>query len=370
MERIILVAEAATPHNNYFFSVLSRDPEIDLELNYIFRSDNFPGWKWKTLTKEIEGAVVRDGIGRWFQYDLLRRALLGKDIFFIIGWNQPLLVMLIFILGLRKKPLFMWFDTPNPQSTSFFLWRLLKKFCISAINRSQGSIFVTGKLAHTALKKMGIIETKLQCLPFFTDASIKYLDETRSDKIESDCRSITLVAAGRFIHSKGYDVLIAALNLLYQRLSSGWTVILVGSGPEETFLVEQIKRYNLKSVVQLVPWSEPEQYTRLMSLADIFVAPARFDPFPTTVLLAMQLGKAVIATYGVGSAVEFIETGFNGLLVEQDNIDQLADAMEMLVRSADSCNKLGNCAMNTLDAWPAQRGVEIIKRELTQLENR
>lgn len=368
MKRIILVTEAPTPHNNFFFEALSREQDIDLELNYIFYADKVPGRQWKTLNAKIEHANVRTGIGRWFQYDLIRRALYGKDIFFIIGWNHPIFVILILLLGLRRSSLLMWFDTPDPQSKPGLLSGLLKKCCIHAINCTHGSIFVTGKLAYDAMLKIGVAEEKLQCLPFFTDITKIFSDRTLlSTQYSINTSDVVLLAAGRLTHAKGYDVYIQSLSLLRDRVPFGWVAILIGTGAEEVAITKQIERLNLMEYIRFIPWSEPETYYQLMCLADIFVAPARFDAFPTTVLLAMQLGKAVIATYGVGSGVEFITSGINGMLVAIDHPKEMADSMEALVFSSVLRSTIGGSAIEAINVWPVQRGVATVKLAIKQL---
>ena len=62
-------------------------------------------------------------------------------------------------------------------------------------------------------------------------------------------------------------------------------------------------------------------------MADIFVAPARFDPFPTTIISAMNAGLAIVAADGVGSARELITTGESGIIVASDSPQALADAL-------------------------------------------
>jgi glycosyltransferase involved in cell wall biosynthesis len=367
--RLTIVTEAPTPHNNYFFSVLARDPDLSLELNYIFRADKIPGRPWKTLTATLDGVQrVRTGLGRWFDFDLFSRVLRTRDeVFFIIGWNHPILIGLILLLGVRRGPLLTWFDTPKLESTSGLVRDKVKALCIRAINRSRGAIFITGKLAKEGMQQLGFQEGKMRMMPFFIAPMVSLPDtSTLVARYSLDSAGVVLLAAGRLIASKGFDIYIQALGLLRQRIPSGWVAILVGSGPEERALIKGAESANLGNSFRLIPWAEPATFNELMYLADVFVAPARFDPFPTTVLSAMQLGKPVIATNSVGSAVEFIESGRNGILVATETIQLLATAMEALVRSPKLRAEIGKQALSTSKDWPVQRGVYEIKHALAQ----
>ena len=97
-----------------------------------------------------------------------------------------------------------------------------------------------------------------------------------------------------------------------------------------------------------------------MHSCDIFVAPARFDHFPTTVIAAMQAGVAVLATQGVGSAVEFISAGRNGLLAAPGEPDALADHLVWLVQNPVDRKRLAAAALDTMAQWPVERGAALI----------
>ncbi len=63
-------------------------------------------------------------------------------------------------------------------------------------------------------------------------------------------------------------------------------------------------------------------------------------PFPSTVLEAMSLGKAVIAS-NIGGVKEIIEDGVNGLLVEPNRPEQITEKILYLFNDPAIYDRMG-----------------------------
>lgn len=356
---LCIVSEAPTPHNNYLFEALATSGHVAIDLHYIYDEKNVPGRPWASLDSDIGSAVVRTGISRFVDWKLIRRTV-SKDhgVFFVIGWNHLSLVLLIFTLGMLRRPLLMWFDTPRDVKNASRFKALIKRLLIKSINRSPGVCFVTGGSAMASYREMGIHREKLCRLPFFTRRG--HDDLTIRESMEIENGNLFILAGGRLISSKGYDLFIKALQSLMKERVSGWKAVLVGSGPESESLRNMAADLGVTSHLRFIDWCEPKDFANFVEGCDIFVAPARFDPFPTTVISAMQAGKVVLATDGVGSAVEFIESGVNGVRVPTNHSGVLAEALLALVEDTDRCRELGQQAEKTLAHWQVSRGVQIV----------
>lgn len=361
---IRLVAEAPTPHNNYLFGKIAAADGVALEVNYVYSPTTVPGRPWKSLADELPHVRrARSGLGSWFDADLLLGALRGcPAVHFVIGWNHPLLFLMLTLLGLRRAPLLTWFDTPAPSPHP--RWHpksLLKAWAVRMINRSPGTVFVTGRLAAKGMAALGVDSAKIRTLPFFTPDPFEglppgaALDFRSRHGIGAD--AVVLLAAGRMIRSKGFDLLVEALSLSRSKLAEPWALVFVGSGPEADALKTQAAAAGLDASVRFVPWLEADEFARLMSMADIFVAPARFDPFPTTIISAMNAGLAIVATEGVGSARELVTDGESGIVVPNDSPQALGDALVAVVNAKEFRARLGECAIEAIARWPVEQGV-------------
>ena len=139
-------------------------------------------------------------------------------------------------------------------------------------------------------------------------------------KFSADCFNI--VSCGRLSHAKGMDIAVDACAKLVADGFTGFHWYIVGGGPEESALREQIMRLGLEDCVSLLGMqSNPYPYIRC---ADIYVQPSRFEAFGLTIREAQVLTVPVLSTRTDGSA-ELISDGETGLLCESD-ADSIAAA--------------------------------------------
>ncbi len=103
----------------------------------------------------------------------------------------------------------------------------------------------------------------------------------------------SFAALGRFVHKKGFDVLIEALHRL-RRGGLAATLRLGGAGPEEARLRSQVRHLGLGEAVAFAGWVE--DVPAFLSRGEIFVLPSRDEPFGIVVLEAMACGAAIVST--------------------------------------------------------------------------
>lgn len=146
---------------------------------------------------------------------------------------------------------------------------------------------------------------------------------TRAEK-----RSL-LLAAGRLVHQKGFDVLIRAFAIL--RRTRDARLLIAGSGPD----LDALRRLaqaegcaeHLDFAGYLADLREP------MQRASAFVLPSRWEGLPGVLIESLALGIPVVATDCPGGSREILEDGRWGELVPVDDPAALADAM---ARALDS----------------------------------
>ncbi len=133
----------------------------------------------------------------------------------------------------------------------------------------------------------------------------------------------TVVAVGRLEHQKGFDVLLDALARV-----PTVRLLLVGDGGQRRALEERARRLGLADRVRLTGWVENPR--TLIADADVFALPSRFEGFPLSVVEAMLAGLPVVAA-DVGSVREAVIPDQTGLLIDPDDADALAAALERLL---------------------------------------
>lgn len=155
------------------------------------------------------------------------------------------------------------------------------------------------------------------------------------------CRYPRIIAIGRLIRLKGYDLLLSAFAEAAEEFPE-WQMDIFGQGPLREELEKQRDQLGLENRVHFrgITTDVDAELER----SDIFVLSSRIEGFPNVLLEAMAAGIAVIAAdcrFGPG---EIIDDGNNGLLVPAENIPALTQALKRLMSDAGLRGKLGNAA--------------------------
>ncbi len=157
-----------------------------------------------------------------------------------------------------------------------------------------------------------------------------------------------LLAVGRLVPEKGFDVLIDAVSNLQSRAngtsaaaidsaaaSSAPTakpainppikIVIVGEGAQRASLSAQAERLGVD--LELVGEVPPDQLATYYEQARLVVVPSRREGFGLATAQGLAMGRTVVASE-VGAATELIKPGVNGLLTAPDNPVALADALD------------------------------------------
>ena len=139
-----------------------------------------------------------------------------------------------------------------------------------------------------------------------------------------------VLAAGRFVDWKGFDVLIKGYERFlgdgtYPGKSQLW---IVGGGEEKKKLESLVKCSPFRKEIKIFPFAKDIQ--KYMWAADLFVLPSKTpEPFGIVLLEAMACGLPVIAT-AAGGPIDIVEDGISGWLVEPGSDAAIAEKLNVL----------------------------------------
>ena len=160
---------------------------------------------------------------------------------------------------------------------------------------------------------------------------------------------IILLSIGRLVKRKGFFDVIESLPKVLKK-APNLIYVIIGNGAEINNLRTKIKELNLVDKIIIIINADDLERNNWLNLCDIFIMPSKningdFEGFGIVYLEANMAGKPVIASQsgGVGDAVV---NGVNGLLVDQENIDKIADAIIKLVEDENLRKKLGESGRN------------------------
>jgi glycosyltransferase involved in cell wall biosynthesis len=152
-------------------------------------------------------------------------------------------------------------------------------------------------------------------------------------------------AVGRLATEKAFDRLILAVDRL---LCSGCELelLIIGEGEERSRLESLISNLNRSDSIKLLGY-RPDML-QLFQAMDIFALSSLREGLPNVVLEAMATRVPVVATR-IAGLPNLIQDGMNGLLVDPDDVDQLAAALGRLAGDATLRNRLADAGRQTVE---------------------
>lgn len=160
----------------------------------------------------------------------------------------------------------------------------------------------------------------------------------------------SIVAVGRLVHEKAFDVLIRAFALVAKKGNPhNWSLTIVGEGPDRSELEFLIQSLNLGGSVKLVGQTKyPASY---LKQAAIFVLSSRLEGFGNVIVEAMLSKVPVISTDAGGCQREIISDQVTGILVPPENPAKLAEAITYLMANPQIRLNLGTAGFNAASIY-------------------
>jgi glycosyltransferase involved in cell wall biosynthesis len=144
---------------------------------------------------------------------------------------------------------------------------------------------------------------------------------------------------------KDQATLLRAIRIVVDA-EPGFRLTIVGDGPERRRLVQLSNELRLEDNVSFLGFRDDVH--ELLSSAGLFVLSSLVEGISLTLLEAMAVGLAVVAT-DVGGNREVVVHGETGLLVPARSPEQLAEGMLTLVRSPQMMHTMGRAARKRVE---------------------
>ncbi len=157
-----------------------------------------------------------------------------------------------------------------------------------------------------------------------------------------------LLAAGKLVHQKGFDLLIESFASLSER-HGDWDLAILGEGVDRQSLEAAVSARGLAERIFLPGWAGnlKDWYQR----AQLYVMSSRFEGFPNTLTEAMAQGLAVVSFDCPTGPREIIRNGVDGFLVPNQNADALTAALGELMGDAELRRRFGSAAEEIRDRY-------------------
>lgn len=161
-------------------------------------------------------------------------------------------------------------------------------------------------------------------------------------------RPIKFIMVGRLVEKKGFDYGIRAFAKVADSLPES-SLTLVGEGPCKQMLQALAAELHVESRVHFAGKVPSDKMPDFFEQFDAMVAPcvvAKNNDRDSGLIVLKEAGATAMASIGTycGGLPEIIDHGSTGYLVDQRNVDQLADAMKSLGESYELRQKMGLAA--------------------------
>lgn len=164
-----------------------------------------------------------------------------------------------------------------------------------------------------------------------------------------DDRPYFLVSS-RFIERKNIPRTLSAYNSYRKKHPEGWRLIILGTGPDEAKLREQVAAENIPDVV-FAGFQQFDQLAGYYAFAGAFIHPALQEQWGLVVNEAMACGLPVGVSRTVGSAYDLVVDGKNGFRFDPEHEKSIEEALTRLAVSAEERERMATCSRELIQTW-------------------
>ena len=178
-------------------------------------------------------------------------------------------------------------------------------------------------------------------------------------KVPATLKHNRVIAVGRYTYQKGFDLLVEAWKLVADK-HPDWSLHVYGEG-NRAELAKRISELDLTKSFMVNGRTDSiiEKYLE----SSIFVLSSRYEGFGMVLTEAMSCGVPPVSFACPSGPRDIITHGVDGLLVENGNIDHLAQNICTLIENEDLRKVMGGNARESVKRFRK----EVIMAEWKQL---
>lgn len=315
-----------------------------------------------------------------YSYSACLKLLTLKDRFGIQIVEAPLWDAEGFVFSLVKSiPLVVRIETPLFKVAEIQGWEVTKDLKVAnwmegeAARRADKVIAISKDIGNLIRDHHSIPKQWIELCPL----GIEVPDENLLVK-EGDEKALNVLFVGRLEKRKGVETLFRAMPEVLEKVPDT-QFYLVGKDTNNAPDGGSYKKYLLKSLnkkyhknVKFIGYVDDQELKTYYKNCDLFVAPSLYESFGLIFLEGMSWGKPVVGC-NVGGIPEIVENNYDGLLIEPENKNELANAVLKLLTNKELRNTMGTSGRQKVETdfstkKMAENSYEIYKKIITSLK--
>jgi glycosyltransferase involved in cell wall biosynthesis len=231
-------------------------------------------------------------------------------------------------------------------------------------------VAVSNEIRDLLIQEYGLSSRNITLVPNGYDE--EFVERLRARTSNGVCGKVpSLVFVGNLREVKDPLNLIEAFKIVSKRTENVHLHI-VGDGDLRPAVERKIESYNLQDRVTLHGMLYHKKALEVLASSEIYVSTSVNEGLPTSLIEAMALGKAVVAT-SVGGVPEIVIDGVNGLLTPPRLPERTAQCVEKLLNDSALAERLRKAAVETVRNYSWSKIAEKyqnIYREVVNQEDR
>lgn len=240
----------------------------------------------------------------------------------------------VFFGAIFRKPVVLWLhkDLAVFLESKGILQRAIYKTLFSLNLRfARQTITVSEGVAKRLRSMFPYHAARIVCI--YNPIDIPRIDSHMADALEAPpwMKKPFVLSVGRLTREKGFDLLIHAFALLSEHIP-GVDLVILGQGNERDALEQLAAELGIADRVHLPGFTSPHQ---AMARASLFVTSSRFEGLSLVLIEALYHGARIVSTDCPVGPREVLDGGRYGVLIANEAINELADAMVRELTTSD-----------------------------------
>jgi glycosyltransferase involved in cell wall biosynthesis len=331
--KAVLIQNYLSPYRVPLFASLAASESIELTVALMAPDKpDYPTWKYDFDSLPFRTVFIPGlRIVRSSQYQMCFNPSLLKflrkekpDIIFCSGLTASTFFSLLYRLFTRT-PIVIWSEgTQATESMRKFV--AVRKFFRKCFSSMASGFIAAGELSRDYIRSL---LPKKSLKPIVI--SYNCVD---SEAFSSACQGAwshmrggypkkNILFSGRLEKIKGIHLLLEVYKIVLEKSPEEVGLILLGEGRLREYILEEKNKNGLKHLY-LEGFIGPDKYPQYFAVADLFLLLSVSDCNPLVIYEALSCGLPVICSNRVGNAVDFVEQGRNGYIVDPFDIEGTA----------------------------------------------
>lgn len=385
--KIAFLISHPIPYFSPLLKKMSRDEEIDIMVYYCsdetlktFKDTGFKreikwdiplleGYRYKFLKNHSPVPSIFKGFFGLMNFGIIRELFKNKyDVIIIHGWNYLTHVLTIFIAKLRKIKVFLRGENPYNQEIKKKKFKIiLKKSLLQGFlfKLIDGFLYI-GNQNKKFYKFYNVPENKLYFVPYAVDnkrfkEEYKRLKDKKIElrkELKLPVDKIIILFVGKLIDKKRPFDLLKAFEKIKDKNKA---LLFVGDGRLRENLKKYVKEKNIKNVI-FAGFKNQTELPLYYTCADIFVLPSTMgETWGLVVNEGMNFELPIVVSDMVGCAEDLVKDGENGFIFKTEDINQLAECLQKLIKNRDLRKKMGKRSGEIIREYSYEKDVQNLK---------